>query len=82
MKITLFGVLARAFRAWMKYPSLTVLAILAILAQQLFQTYFAYSVKLIIDNVLNKSDDPQITGIMFGLVLAFIIMAIASFGGE
>ncbi len=80
--VSLLGVLTRARQAWTRYPKLTALTIVFLFLQQLFHTAFAYSLKLIIDNVLNSTNNPPLSLILTGLVLAFIVMAIASYGGE
>ncbi|HNB50919.1 MAG TPA: ATP-binding cassette domain-containing protein [Anaerolineales bacterium] len=80
--VTILGVLARAAQAWGKYPKLTTLTVLFLFLQQGFQTVFAYSLKLIIDNVLNATNDPPLSLILAGVLLAFAIMAGASMSGE
>ncbi len=79
---TIFGVLWRAGRAWGQRPRLTVLTIIALLVQQLFHTAFALSLKLIIDNVLAGTNDPPLSFIITGLLLAFVIVVGAILGGE
>ncbi len=80
--VSLLGVLQRAKQAWFQHSKLTALTILFLFLQQAFHTVFAYSLKLIIDNVLNNTNDPPLTVILAGLVLAFVVMAIASYAGE
>lgn len=80
--LNLFAILSRASRAWLKYPWITALAIISIFVQQFFHTYFAYSLKLIIDNVLSGANDPPLGMVLVGLVIAFLLMSWASFGGE
>lgn len=66
----------------MKYPVLTGLAISSLFVQQIFQTYFAYCIKLIVDNVLNNTGSLDINWILLSLILAFIVMTAATLGGE
>lgn len=80
--VSIFGVLARAARAWGNYPKLTALTITFLFFQQGFHTAFAYSLKLIIDNVLNATNDPPLSLILAGVLVAFVVMAGASMGGE
>lgn len=80
--LTIFGVLQRAGRAWKQLPRLTVLTVISLLVQQLFHTAFALSLKLIIDNVLAGTNDPPLSLIITGLLLAFVVVVIAILGGE
>ena len=80
--ISLTGVLRRARQAWFRHPKLAVLAVIFLFVQQSFQTFFAYSLKLIVDNVMDGSNQPSMSMILLSLIIAFIIMATASFLGE
>lgn len=81
-RLTLFGVLRRAWRAWRAQPGLAALVLALLLAQQLFHTYFAYSLKLILDNALRGVNDPPLGLILLSLLLGFAAMVGASLAGE
>lgn len=80
--LSIFGVLWRAGQAWRQWPRLTILTIFSLLVQQLFHTGFALSLKLIIDNVLAGQNDPPLSLIITGLLVAFVVVVLAILGGE
>jgi ATP-binding cassette subfamily B protein len=80
--VSILGVLNRASLAWSKHPKLTILTITFLFLQQGFHTVFAYSLKLIIDNVLNTTNNPPLSWILVGVLIAFVIMTGATMGGE
>ncbi len=80
--LTLPETLSRAWRAWRQHPRLLAAAIALLFLQQLFHTYFAYSLKLILDNALRGLNDPPLSLILLGLLAAFGVMAGAALAGE
>jgi len=67
--VSVGGVLQRAARAWFRHPWFVLLTFVALLVQQLFTTGFALSLKLIIDNVINGTNEPSLALIVAGLIV-------------
>ncbi|MEZ4643341.1 MAG: ATP-binding cassette domain-containing protein [Chloroflexota bacterium] len=78
----LLAVLRRAVAAWRPHARLGVLIVAALLVQQLFQTFLAYSLKLIVDNVQSGQNDPPLALILAALLAGFVVAMAATFGGE
>jgi ATP-binding cassette, subfamily B, bacterial len=80
--VSVGGVLRRAAQAWFRHPWFVLLTFVALLVQQLFTTGFALSLKLIIDNVINGTNEPPLALIVAGLLAAFVLVALVSIVGE
>ena len=74
--------LRRSVLAWRPYwrPGLVIL--LALFVQQLFLTYFAYSLKVIVDIVQGNASKLPIEVIFAGLAIGFLLTTVAGLGGE
>jgi ATP-binding cassette, subfamily B, bacterial len=80
--VSIWGVLRRAAQAWFRHPWFVLLTFVAVLVQQLFTTGFALSLKLIIDNVQNGTNEPPLALIVGGLLAAFVLVALVSIVSE
>ncbi len=80
--IGIVATLRRSALAWRPYWRLGVVILLALFVQQLFLTYFAYSLKVIIDIVQGNTSKPSLALIFAGLAIGFLLTTIAGLGGE
>lgn len=80
--IGLVATLRRSAMAWRPYWRVGLVILLALFVQQLFLTFFAYSLKVIVDIVQGKSSRFSLGLIFAGLAVGFVLTTLAGLGGE
>ena len=80
--VGLAATLRRSATAWRPHWRLGLVILLALLVQQLFLTYFAFSLKVIVDIVQGDASRPSLGLIFAGLAVGFVLTTIAGLGGE
>ncbi len=76
------GTLRRSLAAWRRHPQMTLLVVLVLVVQQLYHTFFAYNLKLIIDLVQKGGTLGRLAQILFTLAAGFAIFALTTMYGE
>ncbi len=76
------AVLRRSAIAWRPHWRLGLLIVLALLVQQLFLTFLAYGLKLIIDTIQSGGNEQSLVVISAALVAGFALSSVAGFCGE
>ncbi len=80
--VGMIATLRRSLAAWRRHWRLGLLILLALFIQQLFQTFFAYALKLIVDSVQKGTAMSGLVVILFALAFGFVINAFAALGGD
>lgn len=80
--VGMFNTLRRSAAAWRRHWQMGLLVLLVLLVQQLYQTLFAYSLKLIIDLVQKGGAVTQLALILLALASSFAIFAFVTMRGE
>ena len=75
-------VLRRSAAAWRPHWRLGLLIVLALLVQQLFLTFMAYCLKLIVDTIQTGGNEQALLYISVALVTGFALSSLAGLGGE
>ncbi len=76
------AMLARAWLYWRPYRGLAAVLVVVLLFQQAFTTGLAVSLKLIVDNVTEGTNDPPLWLILAGLSLGYVLAASSSLVGD
>jgi ATP-binding cassette subfamily B protein len=77
-----FGVLRGAARAWRELPPLATVALGSLVAQQLFFSGFAFSLKAIVDDVTKHRPVSELAFVLALLFAGFLLAALATVVGE
>ncbi len=75
-------VLRRSAAAWRPHWRLGLLIVLALLVQQLFLTFMAYCLKLIVDTIQTGGNEQALLSISVALATGFALSSLAGLGGE
>ncbi len=75
-------VLRRSAAAWRPHWRLGLLIVLALLVQQLFLTFVAYCLKLIVDAIQTGGKEQALLYISVALLTGFVLSSLAGLGGE
>ena len=75
-------VLRRSAAAWRPHWRLGLLIVLALLVQELFLTFMAYCLKLIIDTIQTGGNEQALLTISAALLTGFALSSMAGLGGE
>lgn len=80
--ITVVGVLSYVLLQWRRYWRQGLIIVLALLAHELFRTYFALQVRAMIDSLQATGQVANLLFIMGGLVIGFFVALAARLAGE
>ena len=76
------SVLRSAAAAWGRFPRLAAAAIGALVVQQLFFTGFAFSLKVIVDDITTHEPGSRLAIVLGVLLVGFLLTAVAAVKGE
>ena len=80
--VGIVATLRRSALAWRPHWRAGGVILLALFVQQLFLTYFAYSLKTIVDIAQGDTSKASLGLILAGLAIGFVLATIAGIGGE